>query len=84
MCVVRGRVRQTPEPQGPGLGVGFRGLVVGGCGLFLRGVFLCLMCLAEPDVYAMCSRDGGYELSAVGQCCCCLCFCAFARAAVWG
>ena len=53
LCVVRGRGRQTPEPQGPGLGVGFRGLVVGGCGLFLRGVFLCLMCLAEPSVYAM-------------------------------
>ena len=48
--VVRGRVRQTPEPQGPGLGVGFRDFVVGGCGLFLRGVFLCLMCLAEPSV----------------------------------
>ena len=46
-------VGPTPEPQGPGVGVGFRGLVVGRCGLFLRGVFLCLMCLAEPSVYAM-------------------------------
>jgi hypothetical protein len=51
--VVRGKERQAPAPQGPCSGGNFLGLVVDGCVLSLWCVLLCLMCLAEPSVYAM-------------------------------